>query len=377
VYYPDRPLRNGFGVETVELYGDIIKKLQACGAFDGTSTTTPKPNAPSTTTPKPIAPSTTTPGTSASPYITHGDKYREAKRYPEAVEAYKKSIAIEPSIGAYSRLGVLYLDDLKQYPEALAAFQAAARLKPDDATLQYNLGLTFKRMQQYEKAIGAFREALRLKPDSAAAANLLGATHYSLDQYVEAIAAHKEAVRLEPNNATYIYNLGLTNLELGRKEDALVAYNVLQRVNAAKAKELYDEIKSSFGTPDNDLANFDLGLSYYEVGARGYRYALRALRRVVMLKADPDMLGRAHYVIGEIYLDQKKPTQATAELEQAAGAYQQAIRLNPRDASNYFWLGTIDVELGRKDAALRVYRTLQRIDPAKAKELFEEINKKR
>jgi hypothetical protein len=33
VYYPDRPKRNGFTAMATELRGDLIKKLQACGAF--------------------------------------------------------------------------------------------------------------------------------------------------------------------------------------------------------------------------------------------------------------------------------------------------------------------------------------------------------
>ena len=32
-YYPDRPKRNGFTAMAVELRGDLIKKLQACGAL--------------------------------------------------------------------------------------------------------------------------------------------------------------------------------------------------------------------------------------------------------------------------------------------------------------------------------------------------------
>src|SRR5512135_3406617 len=35
VYYPDRPKRGGFTVQTSELRGDVIKKLQACGALPG------------------------------------------------------------------------------------------------------------------------------------------------------------------------------------------------------------------------------------------------------------------------------------------------------------------------------------------------------
>jgi tetratricopeptide (TPR) repeat protein len=156
----------------------------------------------------------------------------------------------------------------------------------------------------------------------------------------------------------------------------LFSYKALQRIDEGRAKTLYDEINTSYATPDNDIANLDLGISFWQRGQDFYVDALRAFRRAVLLKPDLDTSGRAHYLIGAIYKDQKKPTQATGEFEQAAAAYQRAIRLNPRDAESYYRLGWIDVELGRKADALRVYKTLQSIDPAKAKELYGEISKK-
>src|SRR5262249_57306149 len=44
VSYPDRPLRNGFRVETVELLSDVIKKLQSCGASNAPAPVTPSTN---------------------------------------------------------------------------------------------------------------------------------------------------------------------------------------------------------------------------------------------------------------------------------------------------------------------------------------------
>jgi len=93
------------------------------------------------------------------------------------------------------------------------------------------------------------------------------------------------------------------------------------------------------------------------------------------LKAEPDILGIAHYKVAEIYNKQHKPTQASAEYEQAAVAFQQAIRLKPRDPDNYLGLGRTYVAQSRKDAALQVYRALQRIDPKSAQQLLNEINK--
>ena len=52
VYYPDRPKRNGFEVQTVELRADIIKKLAACKEKQRalSQTGTPRPSSTETTT---------------------------------------------------------------------------------------------------------------------------------------------------------------------------------------------------------------------------------------------------------------------------------------------------------------------------------------
>lgn len=371
VSYPDRPLRNGFRVETVELLSDVVKKLQSCGAFNAPSNA--PSNTPSTVTPPPA---TADVDKTIVAYLNQGDQYKAAKKYPDAIAAYQKAISLKPSIGAYSRLGLVYLD-LKQYPNALAAFQSALRLKPDDATLHFDLGATYSRMEQYENAINAFKEALRFKPDFGDASNSLGLAYFNLDQYSEALAAHKEAVRLEPNNATFIDNLALTYLDLGRKEEALAAYKELQRVAPEEAKKLYEDINASFGKTDDVDGSLFLAWSYYHSGAEYYRYALRVLRRIVLLKAEPDQLGDVHYLMGKIFTDQKKPAIAAAEYDKAVLAYQQAIRLHPREPNTYDSLGRVYIAQGRKDAALRVYKTLQGLDPAQAKTLYEEINKQR
>ena len=369
VFYPDRPLRNGFKVETVELFSDVIRKLQSCGAIKA-ALNTPS-NTPSTITP----PANADVNNTIVAYLNQGDQYRAGKNYPEAIAAYQKAISLKPSIGAYSRLGVVYLEDLKQYPKALSAFQSALRLVPEDATLHFDLGRTYSKMGQYENAVNEYKEALRFKPDFANASNSLGLVYFELDQYSEALAAQKEAVRLEPNNPTFIENLLFNYLDLGRKEEALAVCKELQRVAPDKAKDLYKEINLSFAETDDVDTNLGLAMQLLsDLGARGYTNALRIFRRVVLLKAPPDLLGIAHQRMAEIYTKQKKPKMAAAEYDKATLAYQEAIRLKPREAENYLYLGEVYVSQGRKDAALRVYQTLRTLDPAQAKKLYDEIN---
>jgi tetratricopeptide (TPR) repeat protein len=196
------------------------------------SSSRPQGNAPAAAAAKPPStagptgrPANTAPsvpaGGSADDYIAQGNRYRDAKNYTAAAEAYKKSISLQPSARAYNALGLVYLDGLKQPENSVAAFQQVVRLKPDDAVGHLNLGLAYNGAKQFEKAVGAYREAIRLKPDNDAAFNQLGSAYYELEQYSEAATAFQQAVRLAPNDAVYHHNLGFNYAEMGRKEEAL------------------------------------------------------------------------------------------------------------------------------------------------------------
>ncbi|MFN2500243.1 MAG: tetratricopeptide repeat protein, partial [Pyrinomonadaceae bacterium] len=74
------------------------------------------------------------------------------------------------------------------------------------------------------------------------------------------------------------------------------------------------------------------------------------------------------------YKEQQKNKKAAAAYQQAVTFYQQAIRLKTNNADAHSGLGYTYVEMGRKQEALQIYRTLQRLDPKKAQELYAEIN---
>src|SRR5262249_5566724 len=106
VYYPDRPRRGGFIAQTAELYGDIVKKLQACGALSGgpsNASVAPSPSANRTPAQSnPIA------NSDVASLIAEGDKYIKAQDYPRAVATFKRALALGPNADAYRELGFTY-----------------------------------------------------------------------------------------------------------------------------------------------------------------------------------------------------------------------------------------------------------------------------
>lgn len=233
VVYPDRPLHNGFTVETVELRGDVIRKLQACGALPGTPT--------DSTPPSTSDPSSALPSQSADAYLKQAEPYFNGKDAAKAIDPLKKAIALSPSATAYNELGIAYMN-LNQYPDSAAAFQQAVRLDPNDANVRLNLGDTYLKMQKFTDAAASLSEAYRLNPKSAAIANAYGiALEYTKD-YAHAAAAYKLSTQLDPKFVAGYSDFGELCLYAGDNTDALETYRQLQKIDQDAANDLYSDI---------------------------------------------------------------------------------------------------------------------------------------
>lgn len=327
------------------------------------------PSSAAQTTTQLTAPPSTSASSSAKDYATQASTYFKAKDFTKAIELFKKAIELEPTAVRYGNLGLGYFN-LKQYPEAIAAFQQGIRLDPNDAVLSRNYGVTLQTAGQYRDALAVFRELQRLKPNDPDNHNLAGNAYVSLEKFAEAVVEFQEAIRLAPTNPVYRKNLGVTYLEMGKKEEALQIYHELQNMDQAKAKEFYAEFQ--FIESDNPQELLNLGEGSFEV--QDYSSARRIFRRVIVLNKNPESVAQAYRMIGRVYKDWENDEKAIESFEQAVVFYQKAVRLNPDKADFHYELGSTYVEMGRKQDALQVYRTLQRLDREKALKLYAEIN---
>lgn len=122
-------------------------------------------------------------------------------RLPDAIEAYQKSLAMEPDYPlARVSLGNA-LDKAGQTAEAIAQFQQALQEDPNDARAHIDLADTLvKDPARRDEAVSEYRAALQLLPDDAAThmdlANLLAAMPGRLS---EALPEYRTAEGLAPN----------------------------------------------------------------------------------------------------------------------------------------------------------------------------------
>lgn len=165
----------------------------------------------------------------AEDYFAQGEKYFGVHDHARANEAYKKAIALKPSllgevVDNYWLNGAFY-EDNGDYRLALFAYKHGLVLKPDAVRLHVSLGyLYLTRLKQYREAVASFEQAVRLKPDT----QDLTYPHLSADAHL---------------------GLGKSYLATGRKEQAMGVYRTLLSLDQAKAQALLEEINKSATSP--------------------------------------------------------------------------------------------------------------------------------
>jgi len=99
---------------------------------------------------------------SAVAYNNLGVAYRRLGRFDEAVAAYKKALALDPSLGAIHRnLGVALMKT-GVWSEAREAFSRALQIEPTHATTHVNLGVVCINMGLFDDAVNVLKQALAI-----------------------------------------------------------------------------------------------------------------------------------------------------------------------------------------------------------------------
>lgn len=93
-----------------------------------------------------------------------GEAYLGAGIEDKAAEAFRGSLTITEDINVYNRLGIA-LRRKKRFKEAIQEYRKALAVAPNDEALYFNVGKALLEDQQREAAIIAFRKALQLDPE--------------------------------------------------------------------------------------------------------------------------------------------------------------------------------------------------------------------
>lgn len=259
-----------------------------------------------------------------------GYVYNATDRQPQAIDAYRKSVAANPQIFESTlNLGVMLaragdpdaekvlLDATKLKPsahpeegwyrawltlghvqekskaaEAVEAFQNASKQQPKEAEPHLSAGLLLEKQKKYSEAAGEYQKAAELDPKSAEALAGLVNAYMESGRLDQAEAPLRKFVALSPDNAT-------AHVQLGR---LLAAQHKWDEATAELEKGL--KLQPGDVEAERQLASIYLDQKQFDVAIPHLAAALKA--------APKD--ARLHHWMGQALLQQKRFPEAQNEL---------------------------------------------------------------
>lgn len=243
-----------------------------------------------------------------------------------------------------------------RFPQALEAFQAAVEREPQHAGAQLELGMLLCRYGEHGACIRHLLKAHELAPRAAKAVAYLGYAYQQRRNWQVAEAYYGRALELAPNLTDVYQYLADVLQQQGKLEQAARALEAL----AARFPE-YDDlsvIQARIGTlrqPENLDAYEQLADAHVTRG--DITQGLRAYRR-----AHPDIADNA------ALLAQFGIFCAQRQAREAAVAYlRQAIEQGrDGDGDAWWWLATVQDDLGNAALAIDAYRQVLTLQPEHA-----------
>jgi len=178
-------------------------------------------------------------------HIIFGRAYRETDYLPEAIEEFRKALAIDPHFPrAHYYLGLTYLlkYGVVKIDEAAEEFKVELISNPDEFFANYYLGIVYVIKRNWELAISFLQKAARIQPDNPDPYFYLGQSYQAMEKHDQAIEVLKKAISLNPGLghndyqvATAHYRLGQSLVKTGQKD---LGEKELQIASQLKAKSL-------------------------------------------------------------------------------------------------------------------------------------------
>ncbi len=151
--------------------------------------------------------------------------YERKGRYQEAVDAYDRSLRIDPEYAfAWNNKGNS-LNGLQRYEDAIECYDRALKIDPEYAFAWNNKGNSLNGLHRSEEAIECLDRALKIDPEDAYVWNNKGSSLNSLQRYEDAIECYDRALKIDPEYAYAWGNKGNSLNSLQRYEEAIECYD--------------------------------------------------------------------------------------------------------------------------------------------------------
>lgn len=171
----------------------------------------------------------------------------------QAIEGYKKAIAIWPEyLVARNDLGVQYLN-LRRLLEAAEQFEAAIDINPRAFNPHLNLGIVLVKQKNYSSALERLNGAMSIDSSQPAAHLYIGIAAVEIDELVQAEKELKAALALGgPEYSVAHYYLARLRMKTGEREGAIRELQTYLDTTptgeeAERARQLLEKLKHTGG----------------------------------------------------------------------------------------------------------------------------------
>ncbi len=151
--------------------------------------------------------------------IVFGRAYRETGFLAEAIEEFKKAVALDPHFArAHYYLGLTYLlkDGASRLPDAEQEFKVELESHPDEFFANYYLGITYLMDRKWDSAIDLLRKATLIQPNNPDPYFHLGQAYQATERYAEAIEVLRKSISLNPSLSHNDYQVATAHYRLGQ-----------------------------------------------------------------------------------------------------------------------------------------------------------------
>ena len=231
--------------------------------------------------------------------------------------------------------------------EAIAELRAALKRRPNDDNAHRQLAVALRNQGRAEEALEEYQQALAIRPNYFRNNSALGVFYYRRGQYAEAAIAFQRATENQPDSAWGFINLGAAYLKSGDTRRAL------------------ENFERSIEISPDEAAYSNVGTIHYTEGR--YTEAARAFEEAIRLGPKNDV---SHRNLGDAYLKLGQREKARAEYERASALSEEQLRVNPRDAPTLASHAVYEAKLGRKAEAIRHAEAAAAESPADVEVLY-------
>jgi tetratricopeptide (TPR) repeat protein len=295
-----------------------------------------------------------------------------AGKYEEAVQAFKRTIELDPNMArAYVGVAVI-LNNLGRRQEGQEYYkQAFAKIdKMSDREKYRTLGAYYLHAREPEKALEEFKKLVELYPaDSAGAANLALA-YFLLRDMPKALAYGQRALDINPKNVPQRNNLGLYAMYAGDFATAIKEQRNVLDLNSSFERAYMGLALSQLaeGQPSQAIETYN---HLQGVSAVGASFASGGLADIALFQGRPgDAVALLQKGV-DADLDNKSPESAAQKLailghaqwlsgqtSQALAAADRALKTSSDDGVKYL-AARVDLEAGRPQQALALAKELE------------------